>query len=264
MADTATVEEPPLYPPQRQAAILELARQHGRVEVASLAETFEVTTETIRRDLSDLQRRRLVRRVHGGAILADDDGFEPLLARRETRHADEKRRIAQAAVDYLPAEGTVLVDSGSTMARLAQQVPADLPLTIVTNSVLNAQLLADNTGAEVVMLGGTLDKKTLAMVDEQTVATVRDLRVDTAFIGTDGMTAEGGLTTPYRSQAELKRAMIGAARQVICLADSSKLGQVHFARFAGCRDLDLLITDTGMDVPAADRFEAMGLEVVRV
>lgn len=264
MAEAATTEGRPLYAAQRQEAILRLAREHGRVEVAALAQSFDVTTETVRRDLSDLQRRRLLRRVHGGAILWDDDGFEPLLARRDTRNVDQKRRIAAAAAEELPPEGVVLLDSGSTTATLARCIPPDRQLTVVTNSVLNAQLLAEHRGVEVVVLGGGLDRKTLAMVDEQTVEAIRDLTVDTLVLGTDGISPARGLTTPYRSQAAVKRAMIGAARHVIAVADASKLDQDHFVRFAACDQIDTLITDTGMDDTAVDRFEAVGLRVVRV
>lgn len=264
MATEVTTPDRPLYPQQRQDAILRLAREQGRVEVASLSERFDVTTETVRRDLTDLQRRRLLRRVHGGAIPWGDDGFEPLLARRETRHTDEKRRIAAAAARELPPEGTVLLDSGSTTAMVPTHLPTDAQLTLVTNSVVAAQLLDDHHAVEVVVLGGRFDKRTLAMVDEQTIAAVAELTVDTLVLGTDGISPDGGLTTPYRNQAALKQAMIASARHVMLVADSSKAGQDHFIRFAGCNEVDTLITDTGLDDDTCARLEATGLAVLRV
>lgn len=260
---TAGTTDGLLYPPERQEAILHIAQEQGRVEVAALAEAFQVTTETVRRDLTVLQQRRLLHRVHGGAILWDHDRFEPLLAKRKTQHVDEKRRIALAVVEELPPDGIVLLDSGSTLARVASHLPAGRSLTVVTNSILNVQLLTDHDDAEVVVLGGAYDKATLTAVDSQTVAQVQQLRVDVVILGTDGISPDGGLTTPYRNQAELKRAMIAAARRVIVAADSSKIPHDHFIRFAACQDVDTLITDDGLDDATTQRFEEIGLRVVR-
>lgn len=264
IADAAAPASRSLFPPQRHERILALLREHGRVDVASLAEAFEVTTETIRRDLSELQGRRLVRRVHGGAVLWDSGGFEPLLSMRDLRNVDEKRRIATAAVLELPPGGTVIFDSGSTTARIAQQLPADATLTIITNSVTIARLLADHEHVEVVLLGGTMDKNILAAADEQTIAAVRQLSVDAVMLGADGISAAGGLTTPHRSQAELKRAMIAASSRVVAVIDHSKLGNDQLIRFAECRDIDTLITDTGVSDAHRTALETAGCSVVRV
>lgn len=264
MADASNRPVRTLFPPQRHERILSLLHERGRVDVADLAEEFAVTTETIRRDLSDLQRSRLVRRVHGGAVLWDSGGFQPLVAQRDLRFVDEKRRIAAAAIRELPPEGTVLLDSGSTTMRVLQQLPPDTALTLVTNSVLAPQILAEHDRVHLILLGGATDKKTLATIDEQTVAAVREFRVDVLILGTDGLSPEGGLTTPYRSQAELKRAMISSARRVIVVADHSKIGNDHFIRFATCADVDTLITNTAVDDDTTAALEATGLTVVRV
>src|SRR6478672_3787440 len=118
-----------MYAPERQQEILRLARESGRVDVLSLAEEFQVTAETVRRDLRALDRAGLVRRVHGGAIPAGRLDFEPDLAERESTAADEKDRIARAAVAELPADGSVIIDAGSTAARLAAAVPLESDLT---------------------------------------------------------------------------------------------------------------------------------------
>lgn len=263
MPDAVDTPKRTKFPPQRQEEILRLAREHGQVDVADLATAFDVTTETIRRDLSDLQRRRLVRRVHGGAILWDDRNFEPLLAERDVQCVDEKRRIATVAVGELPPEGVVLLDSGSTSARVAERIPTDSTLTVVTNSLVAAQMLADHDEVQVVVLGGAVDKNTRTMADSQTVTAIQDLNVDTVVLGTDGVSAAGGLTTPYRIQAELKRAMIRAARRVILVADHSKVGNDQFIRFAICDEIDTLVTDTGVDDATAAELEATGMTVLR-
>ena len=116
----------------------------GRVEVAELADRFDVTTETIRRDLSGLQRQHLVRRVHGGAIPWETGGFEPLLSVRADLHDTEKRRMVRVAVEELPDAGAIIIDSGSTLTRFAEAIPHDCTLRVVTNSLLTAQVLAEH------------------------------------------------------------------------------------------------------------------------
>lgn len=259
MADielTTDTQHRPLFQAQRQDEIATLAISRGRVDVADLAEQFNVTTETIRRDLSDLQERKVLRRVHGGAVPWESLRFEPLLAVRGDQQLAEKRRIGAAAVAELPDGGAILVDSGSTTARFCEALPRDRQLTVITNSILNAQALADFDNVDVVMLGGTLRKNTMAMVDAATVDEVAQLTVDALFISCDGMSPGRGLTTPYRSEAALKQAMIKAARRVVALVDHSKLDRDQLFKFADWSDLDVLVTDTELDRAAVDALRA--------
>lgn len=262
MAETA-VSRRAMYPEQRQDEILRLLRDHERVDVADLAVQFDVTTETIRRDLSELQRRRLVRRVHGGAIPWDSGRVEPLLAERDAQQIEEKSRIGALAVQELPPEGVVMLDSGSTIARVAERLSMDSRLTIVTNSLANVQALAEHVTIRLVVLGGEMERNTLTMADAQTVAAIQDLTVDTLILGTDGISAHGGLSTPYRHHAEVKRAMIRSARRVIAVADHTKVGTDHFIRFATCVDIDTLITDSDADPAAVASVEAAGTTVLQ-
>lgn len=261
MTNQAADEPPALFQTERQREIAKLTVELGRVEVADLAERFSVTSETIRRDLSELQENRLVRRVHGGAVLFEATTFEPLLSVRDERHDGEKRRIARRAVHELPDDGTIIIDSGSTLTRFAEVIPRHHKLRIVTNSVRTILALADGDWVEIVVLGGKLRQNTLAMVDTQTASQVEQLVVDTLFISCDGMSPAAGLTTPYREEAALKQAMIRAARRVVVLADHSKLGLDHFARFADWSEVDLLITNTEADQASLDAIASRGPEV---
>src|SRR5919197_5112898 len=131
-----------MYAEERQQAIVARARTDGRVDVGSLAAELDVTTETVRRDLTTLERQGLLRRVHGGAIPVERLGFEPGLADRDAAMAAEKDRIARAALAELPAEGAILLDAGTTTARLAEILPSTAELTVVTNALPIASLLA--------------------------------------------------------------------------------------------------------------------------
>ncbi|MET9080911.1 DeoR/GlpR family DNA-binding transcription regulator [Streptomyces sp. NPDC004237] len=252
-----------MYAPERQQEILRLARDGGRVDVVSLAEEFQVTQETIRRDLKALDRAGLVRRVHGGAIPAGRLDFEPDLAERESTSADEKDRIAKAAVPELPTEGTLILDAGSTVARLAAAVPLDAELTVVTHSLPIAARLADHPGIQLHLVGGRVRHRTRAAVDAWALRAYSEIRADVLFVAANGFSAEQGLTTPDLAEAAVKRAAVAAARRVVLLADSAKHGQEHFARFGDMGDVDLLITDSGLSPEDAAAIERGGTEVVR-
>lgn len=258
----ADAPAPALFQSERQRRIAALTAQSGRVEVSELADRFGVTTETIRRDLSDLQTHRVLRRVHGGAIPWETVGFEPLLSVRADLRDAEKRRMARVAVQELPSTGAVIIDSGSTLTRFAEAIPHDCSLRIVTNSLHTAKVLAGHAEIDVIVIGGKVRKNTLAMVDADAVAAVEPLRVDTLFISSDGFSPDRGLTTPYREEAALKQAMIAAARRVVALVDHSKLGQDHFIRFAQWSDVDVLVTNTEVDADTVAAIEALGTGVL--
>ncbi|GAB7047698.1 DeoR/GlpR family DNA-binding transcription regulator [Catenuloplanes indicus] len=252
-----------MYPEERQQEILRLARANARVDVVALADALNVTAETIRRDLTVLERAGVLRRVHGGAIPVERIGFEPALATRDSVLISEKERIAKAALAEVPAEGAIILDAGTTTARLAQLLPTDRELTVVVNSPVIAASLGLKSNLSVLLLGGRLRGKTLATVDDWALRPLEEMYVDVAFMGTNGLSTERGMTTPDPAEAAVKRAMINASRRVVLLADHTKVGNDYLARFGSMSDLDLLITDNGLDADLADEVEAAGVRVVR-
>jgi len=251
-----------MYAEERQQHILDRARAAGRVDVNSLAETLDVTPETVRRDLTILERHGVLRRVHGGAIPVERLGFEPGVETRTERYVAEKERIAKAALPHLPDEGTILLDAGTTTLRLAELIPRDHELTIVTNSLPIATMVAQHPGLSLYLLGGRVRGRTLAAVGAWVTDALSDVFVDVAFIGTNGLSVESGLTTPDQSEAAAKRAMITAARRSVVLTDHTKIGVDHFSRFAELSDIAAVITDDGLDPETAAEIEALGPEVV--
>jgi DeoR family fructose operon transcriptional repressor len=252
-----------VYAEERQAAIVTRARAEGRVEVASMAESLGVTTETVRRDLTVLERAGVLRRVHGGAIPAERLGFEPAVDTREQVATSEKEAIAKAALNELPVDGAIALDAGTTTLRLAEAIPADRELTVVTNGLPIATVLAARPNLTVHVVAGRVRSRTLAAVGEAAVEFLRHVYVDVAFLGTNGFSVERGFTTPDSAEAATKRALIGCAGRSVVLADSSKHGADHFAGFADLQDVDLLITDGGLDTNKTSGLEAAGLQVVR-
>lgn len=252
-----------MYAEERQQEIVRLARSNGRVDVATLAGTLQVTTETIRRDLTVLERAGVLRRVHGGAIPAERLGFEPALATRDSVLIHEKERIAAMALAEVPSEGSIILDAGSTTARLAEALPTDRELTVVVNSPVIATLLGSRPNLNVLLLGGRLRARTLATVEDWALRALADLYVDVAFLGTNGCSVRRGLTTPDPAEASVKWAMIAAARRAVLLADHTKFGNDHFARFGSLTDLDLIVTDSEVEDGLAVEMESAGVRVVQ-
>lgn len=252
-----------MYAEERQQQITQLARSEGRVHVASLASRFSVTPETVRRDLAVLERQGRLRRVHGGAVVIDRLGFEPGVATRETVMTSEKERIAKAALEEVPDEGAILLDAGTTTARLAEVLPADRELTVVTNAVDVASRLTARSNLTVLILGGRIRGRTMAAVDMWALRALEETYVDIAFMATNGVSARRGLTTPDPTEAAVKRAMIAAARRTVLLADHTKFGNDHLIRFGDLSDVDTLITDSGLDEDLAAELASHGPRVVR-
>ncbi|WP_283135044.1 DeoR/GlpR family DNA-binding transcription regulator [Rhizohabitans arisaemae] len=252
-----------MYAEERQQEILRRAREVGRVDVVRLAEDLQVTTETIRRDLTTLERAGVLRRVHGGAIPVERLGFEPELAARDEVMTAEKERIAKAALAELPEDGSIIIDAGTTTGRLVRVLPADRELTVVVNSPPLATVLATRPNLHVIMLGGRVRGRTLATVDDWALQPLTHLHVDVAFMATNGCSVSAGLTTPDPAEAAIKRAMIKAAERSVLLADHTKFAGTHLARFATLAEIDVLITDTGVTPDHAARLAAAGPEVIR-
>ncbi|WP_113700139.1 DeoR/GlpR family DNA-binding transcription regulator [Nonomuraea lactucae] len=252
-----------MYAEERQQEILRRARTAGRVDVVTLAEDLDVTTETIRRDLTALERAGVLRRVHGGAIPVERLGFEPGLSARDEVMTAEKERIGKAALAELPEDGSVIIDAGTTTGRLVQVLPVDRELTVVVNSPPLAITLAARANLNVILLGGRLRGRTLATVDDWALQPLSQLHVDVAFMATNGCSIAKGLTTPDPAEAAIKRAMVRAAQRSVLLADHTKFTNTYLARFAELREIDVVITDTGVDPALAADLAAAGPEVVR-
>ena len=253
-----------MYPEERQQAIAAQVIAQGRASVAELAQAYEVTTETVRRDLAVLDRAGVLRRVHGGAVPTRALHLvEPSVDQREATRAVHKKAIARAAAEFLPRSGsTVMFDAGTTTAQLAAVLPPDRNLLVVTNSVPIAARLAGTTSVALQVVGGRVRGLTQACVGEQAVGTVESLRVDVAFIGANGISVRHGLSTPDPDEAAVKRAMVDSANFVVVVADSSKVGREEFVSFAALDRVDVLVTDS--EISSGDRrlLADNGLEVV--
>lgn len=248
---------------QRQELILRRIRAHGAVRVADLVTSLDVSDMTIRRDISELVRRGLVTRVHGGAVDARHAAHEPGFGAKRDLAAAEKRAIAHEAMRHVVPGSAIAISAGTTTHLLAQLVAQDAalrPLTVVTNSLPAAEALhrPSDHGLTVVLTGGTRTPSD-ALVGPVASRALESLRVDVLFLGVHGIDAEAGLTTPNLLEGETDRALVAVAGQVVVLADHSKWGKVGLSRIAGLTDVDVLVTDDGLGPDAAATLtEAVG------
>src|SRR5256886_134140 len=246
--------------PQARAA----ARAEGSVDVAKLAAEVGVAPETVRRDLRVLERHGFVHRTHGGAYPVETSRFETSLATRTTRRVPEKRRIAAAAVELLGDAETIFIDEGFTPQLIAEALPANRPLTVVTASLPTAAVLASTESATVLLLGGRVRGRTLATVDHRATRMLSGFVIDLAFVGANGISRERGLTTPDPAVAEVKSQVIRAARRRVFCGVHTKFGVSSFCRFADIGDFETIITDTALPAIEAHRYSLLGPQVIRV
>lgn len=247
----------------RQTRIVEFARTRGRVEVAALATELDVASETIRRDLKVLAGRRLLKRVHGGAVPLETAAFESGVEYRSQVDLAQKHRIAAEAAKLLHGAETVYLDEGFTPRLIAERL-AEQELTVVTSSLLAAEALAHSDTVTVLLLGGRMRGRTLATVDQWAVDMLAGLVIDVAYLGTNGISLDYGLTTPDPAVAAVKSTAVRVARRPILVAAHSKFGESSFCRFAQVADFESIVTGAELDATEASRYEALGPAIVRV
>src|SRR5664280_1614609 len=237
---------PKALAPRRWDNLRTLIRDRGVIRIEDLCCELKVSPATVRRDLDQLEQSGAIRRVHGGAVSVESRLDEPLFADKRSLAAREKRRIAEAALRFVEPGDTVYLDGGSTVLELARLLRERTNLTVVTNSLHAAHELAGR-GPRLMVIGGELRRLSQTMVGPLTRLVLHELHLDKAFMGTIGFALNEGLTTTDPSEAFTKKLVMGQARQVIVLADSSKAGKVSFASAGGWESVHVLITDKQLD-----------------
>ena len=246
----------------RHREILEELHRDGRVEVGRLATRFGVSCVTIRTDLDYLEQQGLLRRIRGGAVPAERKRFELPLEETRQVHAREKESIGNYAAGLVRDGETILLDVGSTTTELARALSPSLKNVVVITSALNiALLLESHPGITVIVTGGTLRPLQHSLVNPYGTLLLREINADKAFLGCNGVHPEKGFTNTNLQEAEIKRAMIEAAREIIMLADHSKIMQVAAARIGPLEAADLLITDRKAKKEDLELLRSRGLEV---
>jgi DeoR/GlpR family transcriptional regulator of sugar metabolism len=248
--------------PQRLDNLRQLIRQSGVIRVEALCRQLGVSPATVRRDLDQLEKSGAIHRVHGGAVSVESRLDEPLFDNKTSIAAKEKHRIAEAALALIGPGETVYLDGGSTVLELARLLRERTNLTVVTNS-LRAAIELSGHGPQLIVIGGELRRLSQTVVGPLTRLVLKELHLDKAFMGTIGFSAKEGMTTTDPSEAFTKELVMGQARQVILLADSSKAGKVSFARAGRWDNVHILITDKSVDKEFTKEVIQKGIKVIK-
>ena len=245
--------------PARTNRILEILTERERVEVSALAEELGVSQVTMRKDLTELERRGLIRREHGFAVLRSADNVEGRLA----YHYEEKRTIARRAAGLVHDGDTIMVESGSCCALLvAELAAAERDVTVVTNSAFIAGYVRDAASVQTVLLGGIYQKDSQVMVGPMVRTCVEGFYVDLLFAGTDGFSPRTGFTNSDQMRAQAVRDMASHAERVVLLTESEKFSRHGTVPLAlGEKDL-AVITDTHVSDEARAELKAAGVELI--
>ena len=246
----------------RQQAIAELVHKMGNITVNDLCTKFNVSPATIRNDLRSLESRSIIKRTHGGAISTSKMVYELSTVQKEVQCIDEKRAIAQAAMEFIQEGDAIALDSGTTRFELARLLTNIKNLTVVTNDLQIASWLEQNSSVNIMLAGGQVRRNFRCTTGQSALDMLAMLHVDKAFIAVNGVSIKNGLTTPAMDMAYIKKQMIDSADKVILLADSSKIGRTAFVTYSPVSVLDVMITDEHADKGFVESLRSAGVNVV--
>lgn len=253
---------------RRREFILKELKRTQMVKVSGLSERLGVSDVSIRRDLERLEHLGLLKRVHGGAVVRPHLGFGQSYSARMRHHVEEKQRIGRAAAEMIREGDHIIFDSGTTPVQVARNISGDLlgsgNLTAITAYIPVVRELGAWKGVDLILLGGIYLPDYELVVGPQTIDNLRGLHADKMFLGSDGLTFSRGLTTANMLEAEVSRAMVEAASEIIVVADSSKIGVVGLTTIIPMTKIHKLITDTEAPSEFVAALREQGVEVILV
>ena len=228
---------------ERRQKIAELVNTQGRVKVAELAALFDVSEVSVRADLADLEAKGLLSRVYGGAVSSYKSYYNMTMHQRLSVNREQKDQIAARVVEMIEEHDTIMLNSGTTTLAIFRRIPADMHVSLVTNSITIALEAAGNPNFNVVLLGGSVNARYQFVYGDNAIAQLKDYHADKLILSVDGINPADGFTTYYDREVELDRIMLANSAMHIVAADSSKLGRTAFAHIAPISAADYIITN---------------------
>lgn len=251
---------------ERHHKIVEMIQQNNTISVAEICSLFDISEMTARRDLQELEREGLLRRVHGGAVYNLGRSYEPPLKTRLNNQSDQKRAIGQKAASLILDGDSIALDVGSTTLEIARALHDKRNLTVLTSSLPIANeivaLYSLESDVRLILTGGVVRAREWSMVGEFTSQLYKQFHVDKAFVGIGGISLEDGLTEYNLEDALVKRVLLKNAQQIIVVADGSKFNQTTFASVGPLSAVHTIITDESAPVDMLDELQSMGIEVL--
>ncbi len=248
--------------PERQKQILSLLTRQGRLSVAEIVEQFSISEATARRDLESLAARGKAQRVHGGAITVEQAPPELPILDREKEQTDEKARIGRAAAGLVADKETVFLGSGTSVLEVARNLRDRKQLTVITNSLPVLNMLAGLKEITVISLGGMLRDSELSFIGHITEQALTEVRVDKVFMGTRGVSLEHGLTNDYLQETLTDRAILKIGREVVIVADYSKVNRVSTVLLAPLEAISTFVTDDQADKKFLQTMKKQGINII--
>lgn len=248
--------------PERQRQILSLLSQQGRLSVAEIVMQFSISEATARRDLETLSSQGKAKRVHGGVIAVEQAPPELPILERENDQADEKARIGRAAANLVENNETVFLGSGTTVLEIARNLRDRRHMTVITNSLPVLNILAGNKEMTVVSLGGMLRDSELSFIGHITEQALVEVRADKVFMGTRGVSLEHGLTNDYLQETLTDRAILKSGREVVIVADHTKVNRMATVLLAPLSSMHTFVTDSKVDSKFIQALNRQSVQVV--
>ncbi len=248
--------------PERQKQILSLLTRQGRLSVAEIVEQFSISEATARRDLESLAARGKAQRVHGGAITVEQAPPELPILDREKEQTDEKARVGRAAAGLVADKETVFLGSGTSVLEVARNLRDRKQLTVITNSLPVLNMLAGLKEITVISLGGMLRDSELSFIGHITEQALTEVRVDKVFMGTRGVSLEHGLTNDYLQETLTDRAILKIGREVVIVADYSKVNRVSTVLLAPLEAISTFVTDDQADKKFLQTMKKQGINII--
>jgi len=248
--------------PERQKQILSLLARQGRLSVAEIVSQFEISEATARRDLESLASQGKAQRVHGGVISVEQAPPELPILERENEQADEKTRIGSSAANLIADQETVFLGSGTTVLEAARNLRNRRNLTVISNSLPVLNALAGAEGITVISLGGMLRDSELSFIGHITEQALSEVRADKVIMGTRGVSLEHGLTNDYLQETLTDRAILKIGREVIIVADHTKVNRISTALLAPLDSMQTFVTDAKADRKFIQALKKQGINVI--
>ena len=245
---------------KREDSILRILAQNSEVSVQQLSEELDVSQVTIRADLRNLDAKGLAIRTRGGAVSASNS----FIQEKQNSNLQAKTQIAKAAAEFVKDGDSIMICNGTTSALVARYLLGKSDIHLVTNSTLILPYARANSALHVTMIGGEFRPSAEGMVGSTAEHQLHDFHVNIAFLGTEGITIEHGLTTANPENADIIRAMCSQADKTILVADSSKYGVKGFVRIIPTDKIDVFITDKNLPKEAIPEFEKIGVKTILV
>lgn len=248
---------------ERYKKIQEILRQNDSVKVTELVHVLNVSIDTVRRDLENMEAKKLLKRVHGGAILAEDRGDQSVFSNRENKNKDKKIELAQLACEYVSEGQAIALNAGTTNLEIAKKLSENFDrLTIISNGLRIIEQFSNKPGFTVIVPGGVLDQQEYALYGKKCEEDIAGYNIDQAFISINAISVTKGLTDFRIHEIDIIKAIMSSARQINVAADSSKFEKVSYLNVCPLDQIDMIITDSTINEDIVKKYKNSGIKVI--